>query len=135
MCYGPRMIKRFLEWIKLKEKLHTNIYKPPLFREGEIWWCSFGENIGNEINGKSDLFTRPALIYKKLSSNIFMAIPTTSQERIGTWFVPVVLGSKKSTVVLNQARVIDFKRLSTKIGELSDVEMNNVRTKFHELYK
>jgi hypothetical protein len=42
------MIKRFLEWIKLKEKLHSNNYKPPFFKQGEIWWCSFGENIGTE---------------------------------------------------------------------------------------
>jgi mRNA-degrading endonuclease toxin of MazEF toxin-antitoxin module len=129
------MFKRFLDWIILKEKLHSHTYKPPLFKEGEIWWCSFGENIGNEINGKSDVFTRPALIYKKLSANIFMAIPTTSQERMGTWYVPVTLGSKKSFVVLSQARVVDYKRLFSKIGELSDLEMDNVTVKFHDLYR
>ena len=129
------MIKKFLDWIILKDKLHGLTYKPPLFKEAEIWWCSFGENIGSEINGKSDLFSRPALIYKKLSANIFMAIPTTSQERIGTWYVPITLGSTKSTVVLNQARVLDYKRLSTKIGELNDLEMSNVKKRFHDLYR
>jgi mRNA interferase MazF len=129
------MMKRFLDWITLKEKLHCHTYKPPLFNEAEIWWCSFGENIGSEINGKSNLFTRPVLIYKKLSANIFMAIPTTSQERVGTWYVPITLGNKRSTVVLNQARVIDYKRLFSKIGELNALEMDNVRVKFHDLYR
>ena len=53
------MIKRFLEWIGLKEKLHSNNFTPPFFKEKEIWWCYFGENIGTEMNGKGDFFTRP----------------------------------------------------------------------------
>ena len=56
--------KHFKEWINLKEKLHFNA-KLPRIKEGEIWWCSFGENIGTEINGKSARFTRPVLIIKK----------------------------------------------------------------------
>lgn len=59
------MIKRFLEWIGLKEKLHNTEYIPPLFKEGEIWWCYVGENVGIEANGKGNQFTRPVLIFKK----------------------------------------------------------------------
>ena len=59
------MIKRFLEWIGLKEKLHNTEYVPPFFKEGEIWWCHLGENVGTEMNGKGDFFTRPVLILKK----------------------------------------------------------------------
>jgi len=40
------MIKKFLEWIGLKEKLHINSSVPLYFNEGEIWWCAVGENIG-----------------------------------------------------------------------------------------
>ena len=40
--------KRFDEWINLKEKLHFNA-KAPRISEGEVWWCSFGENVGVEI--------------------------------------------------------------------------------------
>jgi hypothetical protein len=45
------IIKRFLEWIGLKEKLHEKESVPPFFKEAEIWWCYFGENVGSEING------------------------------------------------------------------------------------
>jgi len=48
------MIKKFLEWIGLKEKLHNHEHIPPLFREGEIWWCYMGENIGVEVNPVRD---------------------------------------------------------------------------------
>src|SRR3989338_5125751 len=37
------IIKRFLEWVGLKEKLHEQKHRPPLFKEGEIWWCYMGE--------------------------------------------------------------------------------------------
>jgi mRNA interferase MazF len=128
------IIKKFLEWIKLKEKLHINIHKPPLFRESEIWWCSIGENIGSEINGKSGLFSRPVLIFKKLSANTFLGIPMSSQDRKGTWYVPITLGQNKSVVILSQVRVFDYKRLSSLIGELDALEMTNVRDKFKDLY-
>ena len=72
-----KIVKRFLEWIQLKEQLHNASHKPPLFKEGEVWWCSVGENVGKEINGKSKLFSRPVLVFKKLTSETFLGIPTT----------------------------------------------------------
>ena len=128
------LVKRFLEWIQLKEKLHATIAKPPLFREGEIWWCSIGENIGSEINGKSKLFSRPVLVFRKLSGNTFLGLPTTSQQRKGTWYVTITLGKTESAVVLSQVRVLDYKRLSSKIGQLETVEMRKVLKGFRDLY-
>ena len=80
-----KTVKRFLEWIGLKEKLHNSVHKPPLFKEGEVWWCSFGENIGIEVNGKGGKFSRPAIIFKKLSADGFFAIPLSTQIKSGTW--------------------------------------------------
>lgn len=128
------IIKKFLEWIKLKEKLHNNKHTPPLFKEGEIWWASLGENVGSEINGKSGLFSRPVLIFKKLSKSTFVGIPTSSQDRKGSWYVQITLGNKKSVVILSQARLLDYKRLSSKIAELDVTEMNKVKEKFKNLY-
>ena len=128
------LVKRFLEWIQLKEKLHATIAKPPLFREGEIWGCSIGENIGSEINGKSKLFSRPVLVFRKLSGNTFLGLPTTSQQRKGTWYVTITLGKTESAVVLSQVRVLDYKRLSSKIGQLETVEMRKVLKGFRDLY-
>jgi len=56
-----KTIKRFLEWIGLKEKLHGAIHKPPFFKEGEIWWCNLGENVGIEANGKGDTIPKQLL--------------------------------------------------------------------------
>jgi hypothetical protein len=70
------MLKRFSEWFWLKKKLHERQQTPPLVSEREIWWASVGENVGSEINGKSALFSRPVIIYKKLSHGI-----SSSQQR------------------------------------------------------
>ena len=128
------IVKRFLEWIKLKEKLHGNASRPPLFKEGEIWWASVGENIGSEINGKSKLFSRPVLVFKKLSSNTFLGIPTSSQDRKGSWYVSITLHGKTSVVILSQVRVFDYKRLSNRIGRIDSTNMKKVKTGFRNLF-
>lgn len=128
------IVKKFLDWIRLKEKLHNNISKPPLFREGEIWWCSVGENVGSEINGKSNLFSRPVLVFKKLSGNTFLGIPTTSQDKKGSWYVKVTLHKNLNTVILSQIRVFDYKRLSTKIGQLDAHDYKQVKLGFKRLF-
>src|ERR1700738_4468421 len=80
------MLKRFTEWFTLKRSLHDRQQVPPLVSEREIWWASVGENVGSEINGKSALFSRPVIIYKKLSHGFYFVIPTTTQKNEGSWF-------------------------------------------------
>jgi mRNA interferase MazF len=111
-------MKRFLEWIGLKERLHESAHQPPLFKEGEIWWCSIGENIGNEINGKGDRFTRPIFILRKYDRYSFLGLPLTTKEKTGTWYCPVKFLGKKQTIVLMQGRSFDHRRLKEKMGEL-----------------
>lgn len=125
--------KRFPEWIILKEKLH-NVGRIPVIKEGEIWWAAVGENVGVEINGKNKVFSRPILIFKKLSRYAFMGIPLTSQFHDGNWYVSFIFQNKKEYAVLAQARVISVSRLYTKIGELSDPDYNLVLEGFKKLY-
>ena len=77
------IIKRFLEWMAIKEKLHNTDAVPPLVKERDLWWVSFGENVGSEVNGKSKLFSRPGLVIKKLSRGFYLVAPTTSQKKEG----------------------------------------------------
>ena len=126
-------VKRFDQWIELKESLH-NKKNFPHFNEGEVWWVSVGENIGREINGKSTLFSRPMVVYKKLSRELFLGIPTTSQDRIGTWYVPVTYSTHKVTAVLSQVRTIDNRRLSSRIGQLNSDNFSKIKQGFTSLY-
>lgn len=42
-----------------------------------FWWTAIGMNIGEEVHGKGENFTRPVIILAKLSKNLCIAIPTT----------------------------------------------------------
>ena len=50
----------------------------PTFKEGKLWWCSIGMNIGVESTGKGERFTRP-IILKKFNTNSFIGIPLTTR--------------------------------------------------------
>lgn len=128
------VIKKFLEWVGLKEKLHAQAHHPPLFKEGEIWWCYVGENVGIEMNGKGEKFTRPIFIFKKYDRYSFLGLPLTSRIKTGTWYVPINFGQKDQIVVLSQGRVFDYRRLKEKIGELEETESNKVRDGYNALH-
>ena len=118
--------KHFEEWIDLKEKLHFSNSLPKI-NEGEIWWCSFGENVGVEINGKHELFSRPVFIYKKLSRFGFIGIPLTSQEKSGSWYVSFDFQGKNEVAVLSQIRTFSVSRLSSRMGKLDKNDSYKIR--------
>lgn len=93
-----------------------------------------GENIGFEINGKSDLFTRPVIIFKKLTHSYYFVIPVTLKQHHGTWYVPFVQKSKTMVACLQHARAIDYRRLSVRLGELDKTDFKRVKDGFKELY-
>lgn len=126
--------KNFEGWFILKPKLHYGA-RLPRIQDGEIWWCSFGENIGIEINGKSARFTRPVVIMKKLSRDGFMGIPLTSQEKIGSWYVEFEFLGKKEYAALCQARVVSVSRLHSKLGQVPRSDLERIKIAFHDLYR
>jgi len=128
------IIKRFLEWIGLKEKIHNNNSIPPLFNEGEIWWCAIGENIGIEINGKGKLFSRPIFIYKKLSRNGFLGIPLSTQQKNGSWYVEINFKGNINILNLSQIRVFSSFRMYEIMGSLDDNDIKRIKDGFLRLY-
>ncbi len=128
------MIKRFLEWIGVKQSLHEHDIRPPYFKEGEMWWTHVGENVGSEVNGNGKQFTRPVIIYRKLGSKTFLAIPTSTKKKEGTWYVSFRHKGIDETALLSQIRVISFKRLKEKIGELDTEDMKKIKKGFEVLY-
>ena len=43
--------------------------------------------MGSEIGGKSNKFTRPVIIFRKLSHGFYFVIPTSTKEKDGSWYV------------------------------------------------
>lgn len=126
-------VKGFLEWIGMKEKLHSIIHKPPFVSEGEIWWASLGENIGAEINGKNRQFSRPVVVLRKLSNGFYIVIPLTTQIHYGTWYVNFKQKGVEMSACLHQVRSLDYRRLISYFGQLDDTDFAVVKEGFLKL--
>jgi mRNA interferase MazF len=128
------MVKCFLDWIKIKQRIHEAESVPLYFKEGDIWWCSVGENVGIEMNGKGDTFSRPVFVYRKLSRNGFLGIPLTTKLKQGTWFVQINFQEKEIVANLAQTRVFSTSRMLNKMGTLDEVDADKIKSGFLRLY-
>lgn len=128
------MLKRFLEWFGLKQNIHSKEHTPPLFKEGEIWWCHIGENIGMEINGKGEIFTRPIYIFRKYDRYSFLGLPLSTKLKSGSWYMPIYFKEMSQIIVLSQGRTCDYRRLKEKIGQLSKTDIETMRVRYLNLH-
>jgi mRNA interferase MazF len=113
------MHKDFKIWSDKKETIHSRERQTPYFSDGEIWWCSFGINIGVEIDGKHEEFLRPAIILRKFNKDMILVVPITGKSKIGKYYFDVqsVQGKNYKTCI-SQIRTISSKRLFRKITEV-----------------
>lgn len=128
------MWKQFDTWFLLKKRLDNHDYSPPHVTEGDMWWCSVGENVGIEISGKSSNFTRPIIVLKKFGRLGFLGIPTTTKKRTGSWYVSFVHKGVGETAMLSQARVLSYKRLDKRMGTLDGTDFKNVKEAYIRLF-
>ncbi len=127
-------VKDFDGWLDLKKGMEDS-GRMPTIKEGEIWWCGVGTNVGVEISGKGNRFARPVLVLKKLNKFGFMAVPLTSKSKAGSWYVSFEFLGNTETAVVGQARVMSVSRLYDKMGQMSKKKFEKVKTGFLNLYK
>ena len=127
-------ISDFKDWFKLIVLLWTRKSDKLFFKQGDIWWCSIGMNLGEEIFGKGKKFTRPVLVFKKFTSNSFLGLPLTTQKKTGSWYTKITINNEDRWVILNQARIFDKKRFTNKIASLDIKDYKKVKKYFLELY-
>ena len=125
----------FQLWHELKMRLSRRDLNLR-FREREIFWTHCGKNLGFEIDGKSENFSRPVLILKKFSRETFVGIPLTTKPKRGNYFFKISFADgKKSIAIFSQIRTFDQKRLIKKIGEISPTEFAILKRKLRQLFK
>ena len=130
------IIKDFDDWNEQKKNIELNklkINNKTKIKEGEIRWCRFGINIGYEIKGKGSYFNRPIIVVKKFSGDVFLGMPLTTKNHTGDWYYLLNHNEDKRWIILNQARVFDRNRLEEKIYEISNNELEKIKTKYCEL--
>jgi mRNA interferase MazF len=115
----------FARWIIQKYNLQQKI-KRPSFKEQEVWWCSFGYNIGDEEHGKGDNFMRPVTILRKYNKNLALVAPTSTKLKDSEFYYQIEYNGQKYSVLISQLKTIDTKRLQKKIVTLSDNDYKNL---------
>lgn len=126
------MEKNFNEWNILKQKLDFN-HKTPTFKEKEIWWCSIGLNIGHEENGKNQFFNRPILIVRKFNNHIFLGVPLTTKIKENKFYHIIHFKDNNQSVMLSQIRTLESKRITHKIGEITEEQARIIKEKIKEM--
>ena len=122
----------FDAWNEKKRVLDTN-KRGLLFKEGEIWWCSVGRNVGEEVYGKGREFRRPVVILKKLTGNSCIVMPTTTKPRRGSWYHHIHVTGKDRFVMMHQLRFISGNRLWVRESTLSESEVAELKKSVAEL--
>lgn len=126
------MEKHFDQWNDLKKHLDTT-QKMPTFKQKEIWWCSIGLNIGHEENGKNQFFNRPVLVVRKFNNNIFLGVPLTTKIKDDEFYHMIHFKDKNQSAMLSQIRVLESKRLTQKMGDITKEQFEDVRRKIKEM--
>jgi mRNA interferase MazF len=127
------MSKKFKEWHTVKEKLHKETKKSIVPKEREVYWASIGVNIGHEQDGKGNIFSRPILVIKGYTKNLFFGVPLSTQIKQGSFFFEFELNGKKSNALIVQSRIYDTKRLENRIGMISNDEFTSLKKQLKEL--
>ncbi len=117
------ILKDFDQWNVLKKKLHSYNRESIEFGEGDIWWCSFGLNIGSEQDGKNNLFERPALVLVKFNEQIALVAPLTTIEKRTRYHFALDIGF----VILSQTRLVSTKRFQRFVKTITDFDLEVVR--------
>ena len=129
------ILVRFVEWTKLKIKLHlSDKEKEVYFRKREIWWVSLGVNIGHEQEGKPNNFERPILVLRKFNKHLLWAVPLTSKiKEDNPYYYQFQLDGEESSAILSQLRVLSSKRLIRKIGMFPEEHYEKIREEIRRL--
>jgi len=99
------------------------------FHEREIWWCSIGVNVGSEQLSQTEDFSRPVVIVRRFTQDVFWGVPLTTKVKEHLPFrIKFILGIHENDALLLQMRAYDRRRLVRKIGVVSEEVFKTLTT-------
>lgn len=128
--------KDFDRWNGKKKMLDAAGINGPHCHEREIWWCSIGVNVGSEQHSQTSDFSRPVVVVRRFTEDIFWGVPLTTKTMKLPFRVRLELGGIANDALILQMRVYDRKRLVRQIGvvpqdvftTLTDAIIDSVKT-------
>jgi len=127
------MQKDFQTWTNVKTQAHAHDEQLP-FRERDVWWCKLGANIGDEQDGKGNLFLRPILVVRKFNKRVFIGLPFSTKVKENNYFYhKFEFKGRDQSVIISQIRLLDAKRLSHKLGAVNEADFAEIKEKTKNL--
>ena len=125
------MEKDFDRWNSIKKRLAHDIRLPSAFpKNGEVWMCTLGKNLGREQNGGSQDFSRPVLVIKKFNNEMFWVVPlSTKQKPLDFYFNYNDPSGAPVAAVLAQLRLVSINRFRRDIYVLPATLLREVRAR------
>lgn len=128
--------KDFFVWHNKKKSIHETDIEPPYFKEREVWWVSLGVNVGVEIDGKHELFSRPVIVIRKFNKHMALVIPITNKGKSNKYYFDVSAeDERKYTACLSQIRTISSKRFFRKINTTRELDYVLLADKVAQMIK
>ncbi len=127
-------MKQYDPWNNEKQKINQKT-QAPKFRvhEREIWWCSLGINIGDEEDGKNELFERPVLIIRKFNNGLVWCLPMSTKIKENPFYFPIEHDDITFSIILSQLRIISTKRFQRFIRKIGQEEFDRIILALHGL--
>lgn len=119
------MLKNYQKWMGVKSNIN-NSSKVRKINEGDVVWAAVGENVGVEIDGKSEKYSRPVIVLRKHSDLCFTGMPLTSKPHKGSWYTNFKFQNRCQTAVLIQTKLMDTHRVYNRMGKLSKTDYQKI---------
>ncbi len=122
-------------WSSIKEALDGKTEEVKLYpKEGEVWNCFIGRNIGREQNGSTDSFSRPVIILTRFNKHMFLTLPLSSKQKDLSFYYNFTDHSNRGvSIILAQVKLMSIKRFNRKMYEISNEMLFDIKSKFKDL--
>ena len=126
--------KDFDKWNEVKKHTDNNDTKVNI-RAGEIRWISFGVNVGSEIDGKGESFTRPGLILHVIGSHLAFVAPLSTKVKEIAGYLPFYWKGTTAALCIHQIRIVSQKRILSRKGRISEGKLKAIKDEIIKFYK
>lgn len=125
-------MKDFINWHKVKNNIE-NKKQRIYFQIRDVLFCSIGENVGFEQDGRGKEFLRPVVVIKKFNNEVFFGVPLTRTNKKGKYYFSFNLNNGTSVAILSQVRLFDAKRSKYKMGMIDEKDFSVLKEKIRQL--
>jgi len=125
--------KDFDAWFGVKKRIESEDRKVYI-RAGEIRWIAFGVNVGSELDGKGDSFTRPGLVVHVIGSHLALVIPLSTKVKDIAGYMPFEWKNKTTALCIHQIRIVSQKRVLSRKGRISSNRLLAVKEEIKRFF-